>query len=68
MKFPEIDLSECILCEICVDVCPSVFKMSDAGYIEVADLSEYPPDEVEEAIKNCPADCIRWVRIPGIKK
>ena len=47
MKFPEIDLSECILCEICVDVCPSVFKMSDAGYIEVADLSEYPPDEVE---------------------
>jgi ferredoxin len=34
--------------------------MNDAGYIEVIDLDAYPEDEVYEAIKNCPADCIRW--------
>lgn len=60
MKIPEVDLSECIQCDVCVDVCPQVFRKTDAGYIEVADLSEYPEPEVEEAIKNCPADCIFW--------
>ena len=34
--------------------------MTDAGFVEVADLSDYPEDEVNEAIKNCPADCIGW--------
>jgi ferredoxin len=34
--------------------------MNDAGFVEVADLSDYPEDEVNEAIKNCPADCICW--------
>ena len=28
--------------------------------LSVADLSDYPEDEVNEAIKNCPADCIFW--------
>ncbi len=60
MKVPVVELSECILCEVCVAACPSVFRMNDAGYIEVADLSTYPEPEVEEAIKNCPADCIYW--------
>jgi len=26
----------------------------------VADLPSYPESEVDEAIKNCPADCIHW--------
>jgi ferredoxin len=60
MKLPVVELSECILCEICVEVCPSVFRLNDTGYIEVADLSVYPEPDVEEAIKNCPADCIYW--------
>jgi ferredoxin len=29
----------------------------------VADLSSYPEPEVEEAIKNCPADCIYWAEM-----
>jgi ferredoxin len=37
--------------------------MNDAGYVDVADLSSYPEPEVEEAIKNCPADCIHWAGI-----
>jgi ferredoxin len=60
MKIPVVELSDCIKCEVCVAVCPAVFRMNDAGYIDVADLSSYPEPEVEEAIKNCPADCIHW--------
>ena len=60
MKVPVIDLGECVDCEACLDLCPSVFRRNDTGYIEVVDLEEYPEEEVEEAIKNCPADCIAW--------
>ncbi|MDY6904601.1 MAG: ferredoxin [Thermodesulfobacteriota bacterium] len=60
MKHPVIELSECILCEVCTDVCPVVFQLNDAGYIEVADLDKYPVDDVDEAMKNCPASCIHW--------
>ena len=59
-KIPVIELSDCIECEICVDYCPEVFRMNDAGYVEVIDLSFYPWKAVEEVIKNCPADCIHW--------
>ncbi|MCU0602502.1 MAG: ferredoxin [Desulfobacterales bacterium] len=60
MKRPVVELSDCIRCDVCVGVCPAAFRMNDAGYIEVIDLDAYPEDEVYEAIKNCPADCIRW--------
>jgi ferredoxin len=60
MKIPVVELSECIHCEVCTNVCPSVFRYSDSGYVMVADLPCYPESEVEEAIKNCPADCIHW--------
>ena len=61
MRIPDVDLSECIICEICVEMCPDVFKLNDAGYIEVVDLFLYPLYDVNEAIKNCPVDCIFWV-------
>ncbi|MBU1056454.1 MAG: ferredoxin [Proteobacteria bacterium] len=60
MKAPVVELGECILCGICVDLAPSVFKLSSGGYIEVADLSVYPEADVDDAIKNCPSDCILW--------
>jgi len=60
MKKPSIDLGECILCEICVDLCPEVFKINELGYIEVAELSVYPEEGVDEAVRNCPSSCISW--------
>jgi ferredoxin len=60
MKIPEVELSDCSRCGVCVDLCPAVFQMSDAGFIRVADLSEYPEAEVDEAVKHCPEDCISW--------
>jgi ferredoxin len=60
MKIPVVDLSQCDFCGICEEVAPSVFRISDAGFVMVIDLPTYPEDEVDEAIKNCPTDCIYW--------
>ena len=60
MRKPIVELSECILCDICESVCPEAFRLNEAGYIEVIELSDYPVEEVDEAIKNCPANCINW--------
>ena len=60
MKYPIVELSDCILCEVCTSACPDVFKLNDSGFIEVIELSEYPVSDVDEAIKNCPSDCISW--------
>ena len=59
-RTPTVDLSRCTLCEACLAVCPEVFVMNSAGYIEVAELSRYPEECIEEAMKYCPADCIDW--------
>ena len=63
MKIPVLELSECIQCGICEEVSPSVFNLTDLGYVNIAELPEYPESEVDEAIKNCPADCIHWEEI-----
>ena len=47
-----------------IEICPAVFLKNDnTGLIEVADLSEYPEDQVNEAIALCPEDCIAWEEI-----
>jgi ferredoxin len=63
MKVPVIDFGECTECDACLDLCPTVFRRNDAGYIEVVELSDYPEEEVAEAIKNCPCDCITWEEV-----
>lgn len=60
LKKPGVDISVCTLCEGCLEMAPSVFRLNDAGYVEVVDLDVYPEDEVNEAIKYCPVDCITW--------
>ncbi|MEJ2657058.1 MAG: ferredoxin, partial [Desulfobacterales bacterium] len=51
MKAPVVDLSRCSRCGACIEVCPLVFRMNEAGYIEVIELSAYPEAAVNEAIK-----------------
>ena len=60
MKKPVIDLADCSRCGGCVDAYPHLFRMNDAGFIEVIEMALYPEDEVNEAIKYCPEDCIHW--------
>ena len=51
MKAPIVELSECIVCGVCVETCPGVFRLTDAGYIEVRIMAEYPESEVNDTIK-----------------
>ncbi len=60
MRRPVIELSDCVVCEVCVEACPAVFLLNDAGYIEIIDMAEYPEACVDEAVRNCPEDCISW--------
>ena len=60
MKIPTVDIGTCTLCMGCVEVCPEVFQLNDAGFIEVIELPVYPQAAVNEAIKYCPEDCIDW--------
>jgi ferredoxin len=60
-KVPVVELSECIECDCCVEICPEVFKKNESmGYIEVIELGKYPELEVQDVINFCPADCIGW--------
>lgn len=60
MNMPVVDIGACTLCMGCVEVCPEVFQLNDAGYIQVVEMAVYPVDKVDEAIKYCPEDCISW--------
>jgi ferredoxin len=58
-KVPVIDLGNCTGCESCLEICPRVFQRNnETDLIEVKDLSEYPEEDLAEAISLCPADCI----------
>jgi ferredoxin len=58
-KTPSLDVGECSGCESCVEVCPLVFRRNlQTGLIEVVESEDYSEEEVREAIKLCPADCI----------
>ena len=60
MKIPEVDLSECTLCGICVDLCPKTFTLNEAGYVEILHPHGDAPEDIDEAIKNCRSGCISW--------
>ncbi|MBI9091015.1 MAG: ferredoxin [Desulfobacterium sp.] len=53
-------MSECVLCDICIELCPYVFKKNDAGYIEVVETDDYPEEDIADIIKSCRGDCIGW--------
>jgi len=59
-RIPVVDIGLCNLCGGCIEVCPMVFRLNEAGYVEIAELTCYPESEVDEAIKYCPEDCISW--------
>ena len=63
---PVIDLGRCSECRGCVEIAPEVFRFNDqTGLMEVVELPVYPAEEVAEAIRFCPEDCIAWERVDG---
>ncbi|MCK9241533.1 ferredoxin [Desulfocurvus sp.] len=49
---------ECMGCESCVELCPDVFEMSEAGDVAVCKAPDSTLDCVQEAIDACPAEAI----------
>lgn len=65
MKRPVIDISECVLCDICIEMCPDIFMKNQAGYIEVVEnvpetIYHDLEDDINDVIKNCRGECISW--------
>jgi len=60
MRVPDIEISECIDCMGCLEICPAVFFYNEAGYIQIVQSDDYPQALVNEAIYSCPARCISW--------
>ena len=58
MTPPSIDISKCILCEICVEIAPDIFHLNEAGYIEVKEQDTYSVNKIHMAKINCPQQCI----------
>ncbi len=64
-KVPVVDISKCLDCGGCLEVCPMVFWRNEMGYVEVADLPQYSQAAIQEVINICPADCIVWEETLG---
>lgn len=59
-KKPYVDTSICISCEMCVNMVPNVFRMAEDGLAEVYDPAGASEGEIQDAIDNCPVNCIHW--------
>lgn len=56
-----IDIDECIGCQSCVEICPDVFGFDDDTEKAIVIRDEGDPEEcIQEAIDNCPVECIHW--------
>jgi ferredoxin len=60
-RIPVIEAGDCIACGNCEAVCSEVFRLNEAlGHSEVINPTGAPEEKIQEAIDQCPAQCIRW--------
>ena len=60
-RIPVIDYEECIACGNCEAVCPGVFRLNEGlGHSEVVNPHGAPEEDIQQAIDQCPAQCIHW--------
>jgi ferredoxin len=60
-RYPQINEDECIGCGNCEAVCPEVFRLNESlGRSEVLNPYGAPEEQIQEAVDQCPAQCIQW--------
>ncbi|MFZ2088973.1 MAG: ferredoxin [Desulfobaccales bacterium] len=60
-KKPVINTDACIACGNCEALCPAVFHLNEnLGYSEVIEPYAGPVACIQDAIDQCPAQCISW--------
>jgi ferredoxin len=58
---PVIVEEECIACGACEEICPEVFKLNESlGFAQVINPTGAPEEKIQEAIDDCPVQCIHW--------
>lgn len=55
-----VDEKECIGCGLCAEIAPEVFQLNEEGVAEVIASYSELPDSIQEAIDECPVECIHW--------
>ena len=56
----EIDTKLCVGCELCTDICPSVFKMKkDKVTLIIEEIPMEYESAVQEAVESCPCEVIK---------
>ncbi len=60
-RIPVIMAEECIACGNCGQVCPEVFRLNESlGHSEVINPYGASEDKIQEALDQCPVQCIHW--------
>lgn len=60
-RIPKIGADCCQACGNCEAACPEVFHLNeDAGKSEVINPRGAPEDRIQDAIDQCPEQCIDW--------
>jgi ferredoxin len=60
-RVPKIEIEDCIACGNCQVVCPEVFRLNEnLGHSEVINPQGAPEEKIQEAMDQCPAQCIHW--------
>ena len=55
-----VNEEECIGCGLCAEIVPGVFQLNDEGVSKVIDPEGEGEDKIQEAIDECPVECIHW--------
>ncbi|MEW5949533.1 MAG: ferredoxin [Thermodesulfobacteriota bacterium] len=52
---------DCLACGSCAELCPDCFRFEE-GAMEHAEVTGFdcPEEKVQEAMDNCPGQCIFW--------
>ena len=59
-KVVYVDQNECTGCNLCVDTCPEVFRMTDNDVAEAFNPTGADESKIQECIDNCAVTCIHW--------
>jgi ferredoxin len=58
---PQVIRADCIHCGSCQEICPQVFRVNKAlGFALVINPRGAPVLTIQEAMDNCPVQCIYW--------
>jgi ferredoxin len=59
-RVPYVDKEECTMCNVCVEMVPTVFQTDEENKAEVFDPNGASETEIQDAMDACPVLCIHW--------